>query len=264
MNKILAKIRIIYIHLGVSLLSIIDMQENGIQINKYISSSGYCSRREAEKLIEQARVMINDNVALLTDRVSERDTVIVDFEVLKKAKVQQDIILAFNKPSGITSTTDLHDKTNIISFINYPKRIVPIGRLDKDSDGLILLTNNGDYVNKILRAGNQHEKEYIVTVNKSVTPEFIQSMSNGVPVLGKMTLKCKVRKLGSKKFSIILVQGMNRQIRRMCEYLGYDVIALTRVRIMNIQLDAIKLGKYRLLNEQEMKKLNEMIKNSAG
>jgi 23S rRNA pseudouridine2604 synthase len=240
------------------------MQENGVQINKYISSSGYCSRREAEKLIEQARVMINDNVALLTDRVTERDTVIVDFEVLKKAKVQHDIILAFNKPVGITSTTDIQDRSNIISFINYPKRIVPIGRLDKDSDGLILLTNNGDYVNKILRAGNQHEKEYIVTVNKGITPEFIYSMSNGVPVLGKTTLKCKVKKISGKRFSIVLVQGMNRQIRRMCEYLGYDVVALTRVRIMNIQLDSIKLGKYRLLNEQEMKKLNEMIAKSIS
>lgn len=240
------------------------MKENGIQINKYISSTGYCSRREADKLVEQGRVIINDKVALLTHKVSENDTVIVDFEVLKKAKIQQDIILAFNKPAGITSTTDLQDRTNIISYINYPKRIVPIGRLDKDSEGLILLTNNGDYVNKILRAGNQHEKEYIVTLNKGITPEFIFKMSNGVNILGTTTLKCKVKQISGKKFSIVLVQGMNRQIRRMCEELDYKVISLIRVRIMNILLDGIKLGKYRLLTEPEMKKLNSMIANSKS
>lgn len=236
------------------------MNEKGIQINKYISSSGYCSRREADKLIEQGRVMINDDIALLTSRVLEHDTVIVDDEILKQSKKGSDFILAFNKPVGITSTTDLSDRTNIISFINYPKRIFPIGRLDKDSDGLIFLTNNGDYVNKILRAANNHEKEYIVRVDKTITSDFVKKMSEGVPILGTKTKPCKVKQLSGKKFSIILVQGLNRQIRRMCEYFGYHVQELTRIRIMNISIDGIKPGKYRLLNEAEMKSIEERLK----
>lgn len=238
--------------------------EKGIQINKYISASGYCSRREADLLIAQKRVTINEQLAKVTSRVQSHDIVHVDFELLKKPSANKPIILAFNKPIGITSTTDIKDKSNIISYINYPKRIFPIGRLDKDSQGLIFLTNEGDWVNKILRAGNTHEKEYIVQVDKSITPEFIYHMSHGIPILGTTTLPCKVKQLSGKKFSIVLVQGLNRQIRRMCDYLGYKVQTLTRVRIMHISLGDIKPGKYRLLNEPEMQQLQQAIRNSSG
>jgi 23S rRNA pseudouridine2604 synthase len=236
-----------------------------MQINKFISSSGYCSRREADRLIAQGRVMINDDVALLTSEVKDSDTVYVDFEAIKKAKVQRDLIMAFHKPPGITSTTDLKDRTNIISYINYPKRIFPIGRLDKDSEGLIFLTNNGDIVNKILRAGNEHEKEYIVTVDKKITTEFIEKMSKGITIgPATTTLPCKVKMLTNKKFSITLIQGLNRQIRRMCSTLEYKVLELQRVRIMHIQLGNIPMGKFRLLNDTELKKMYELISNSKG
>jgi 23S rRNA pseudouridine2604 synthase len=238
------------------------MQHDGIQINKYISSSGYCSRREADKLIEQGRVMINDKVAKVTHKVGENDSVSVDFEYIKKKKVQA-VYMALNKPVGVTSTTDLKDKSNIISFLNYPKRIFPIGRLDKDSEGLILLTNDGDIVNKILRAENNHDKEYVVTVNKAITPEFIYAMSNGVSILGTQTMKCKVKQESSKKFRIILKQGLNRQIRRMCEVLGYDVIALVRVRIMNIHLDKLQPGKWRYLTPNEITDMETLLKDSS-
>lgn len=234
-----------------------------ISLNKFISSTGFCSRREADKYIEQGRVTVNDELADLGTRVSSADVVAVDGEKLKVKKANTTIYMAFNKPVGVTSTTDLKDKTNIISFINYPKRIFPIGRLDKDSDGLIFLTNDGDIVNKILRAGNYHEKEYIVTVNKAITPEFVQQMSNGVPVLGKMTRKCFVRREGNKKFRIILTQGMNRQIRRMCQHLGYKVMSLTRVRIMNVSLGSLPVGKWRLLSPQEVEELNVMVASSS-
>ncbi len=238
------------------------MQQEGVQINKYISASGYCSRREADKLVEQGRVMINDKVAKLTHKVKEGDSVSVDFEYIKKKKVQA-VYIALNKPVGITSTTDTKDKTNIISFLNYPKRIFPIGRLDKDSEGLILLTNDGDIVNKILRAENNHDKEYIVVVNKGITPEFIYQMSNGVSILGTTTLKCKVKQESGKKFRITLKQGLNRQIRRMCETLGYDVISLTRVRIMNIHLDKLQAGKWRYLSAVEVAELEGLLKDSS-
>ncbi|HOZ50902.1 MAG TPA: 23S rRNA pseudouridine(2604) synthase RluF [Chitinophagaceae bacterium] len=238
------------------------MQNEGIQINKYISSSGYCSRREADKLIEQGRVMINDKVAKLTQKVTDSDSVSVDFEYIKKKKVQA-VYMAFNKPIGITSTTDTNDKTNIISFINYPKRIFPIGRLDKDSEGLILLTNDGDIVNKILRAENNHDKEYLVTVNKGITQEFINHMSNGVEILGTTTLKCKVKQESGKKFRIILKQGLNRQIRRMCEALGYDVQSLVRIRIMNIHLDKLQTGKWRYLSQTEIAELENSLRDSS-
>ncbi|MBW7914846.1 MAG: pseudouridine synthase, partial [Taibaiella sp.] len=205
-----------------------------ISLNKFISSSGFCSRREADKLIEQGRVTVNDELAVAATRVTEHDVVAIDGERLKTKKKSQTIYIAFNKPVGITSTTDLKDRTNIISFINYPKRIFPVGRLDKDSDGLIFLTNDGDIVNKILRAGNYHEKEYIVTVDKPVTPEFIQKMSSGVRILGQRTQPCVVKQEGAKRFRIILTQGLNRQIRRMCNELDYKVITLTRIRIMHV------------------------------
>jgi 23S rRNA pseudouridine2604 synthase len=232
-----------------------------VSLNKYISSSGFCSRREADKLIEQARVTVNDELALATTKVYPGDVVAIDGESIKTKK--KAIYLAFNKPVGVTSTTDTKDRTNIIYFINFPKRIFPIGRLDKDSDGLIFLTNDGDIVNKILRAANNHEKEYIVTVDKAITPEFIYKMANGIPMLGTVTKKCFVRKEGNKKFRIILTQGLNRQIRRMCEYLGYEVMKLTRVRIMNISLDNIPLGKWRYLTAPEIDMLNKLVEHSS-
>lgn len=238
------------------------MERHGIQINKFVSSSGYCSRREADRLVEQGRVMINDKVAKITQLVKETDSVSVDFEYIKKAKVKP-VYMILNKPAGITSTTDIQDRSNIISFLKYPKRIFPIGRLDKDSEGLIMLTNDGEIVNKILRAENHHEKEYLVIVNKGITPEFIQKMSTGIEILGTKTLPCKVKMLSSKKFTIILQQGLNRQIRRMCEALGYDVVALTRIRIMNIQLGNLAIGKWRYLNEKEIKEMEGLLKYSV-
>lgn len=230
-------------------------------LNKYISSSGFCSRREADKLIEQGRVTINDELADVGAKVYPGEVVAIDGEPVK-AK-QKPVYIALNKPVGITSTTDPKDKSNIIYFLNHPKRIFPIGRLDKDSDGLIFLTNDGDIVNKILRASNNHEKEYIVTVNKAITPEFIRAMGEGIPMLGTVTRKCFVRQEGNKKFRIILVQGLNRQIRRMCEYLGYEVTKLTRVRIMNIKLDNLPVGKWRYLTATEIDKINDLVATST-
>ena len=234
-----------------------------ISLNKFISSTGFCSRREADKLIEQGRVTVNDEPAYPATRVSEDDIVAIDGEPLKVKKKSQTIYMAFNKPVGITSTTDLKDRTNIISFINYPKRIFPVGRLDKDSDGLIFLTNDGDIVNKILRAGNYHEKEYIVTVDKPVTQEFIQKMSTGVRILGQRTQPCVVKQEASKRFRIILTQGLNRQIRRMCNELDYKVITLTRIRIMHVRLGNLPVGKWRLLTQQEIEEMNRMIASSS-
>ncbi len=229
-----------------------------MSLNKYISSAGFCSRREADKLIEQARVTINGELVLLGAKVYAGDRVDIDGEPIKST-VKRPIYIAFNKPVGVTSTTDLKDKTNIISFINHPKRIFPVGRLDKDSDGLIILTNDGDIVNKILRAANNHEKEYIVSVDKAVTTEFVQRMSNGLPILGTTTRKCFVRQEGSRRFRIVLTQGLNRQIRRMCEYLDYKVITLTRVRIMNVQMDNLPVGKWRYFTPAEIDKMNQLV-----
>jgi 23S rRNA pseudouridine2604 synthase len=234
-----------------------------VSLNKYISSSGFCSRREADKLIEQARVTVNDELALATTKVYPGDIVAVDGEPIKSSTKKKAIYLALNKPVGVTSTTDPKDRTNIISFINFPKRIFPIGRLDKDSDGLIFLTNDGDIVNKILRAANNHEKEYIVTVDKAITPDFIHKMGSGIPMLGTTTKKCFVRQEGNKKFRIILTQGLNRQIRRMCEYLGYDVMKLTRVRIMNVSLGNLPMGKWRYLTQPEIDALNKLVEDSS-
>lgn len=236
--------------------------EETISLNKYISSTGFCSRREADVLIEQGRVSVNEDLVISNVKLSAGDKVYIDGELLKPSK-KRPIYIALNKPTGVTSTTDPKDRSNIIYFLNYPKRIFPIGRLDKDSDGLIFLTNDGDIVNKILRAGNNHEKEYIVTVNKPITPEFIKAMGNGVPLLGTVTKKCFVKQEGNKRFRIILVQGLNRQIRRMCEYLGYDVVKLTRLRIMNVRLDNLATGKWRYLTAPEIDQMNDMVTTSV-
>ncbi len=235
----------------------------GIQINKFISSSGFCSRREADKLVEQERVSINGKLALPTSRVLPNDRICVDDEVIKSNK-KTPFHIAFNKPKGITTTTDPKDKSNIISFINHNRRIFPIGRLDKDSEGLILLTDDGDIVNKILRSENEHEKEYIVTVDKPVTPEFLKKMANGVEILETITKPCKTYQESTKKFKIVLTQGLNRQIRRMCTALGYDVVSLKRTRIMHIQLDKIPVGKFRELLPSEVKILEEKLKDSSA
>ena len=236
--------------------------EQGVQLNKFISSSGFCSRREADRYIEDGRVTINDEIALPAARVTAGDVVAVDGERIKISK-KQSLYIAFNKPKGITSTTDPNDRSNIIYFINHPKRIFPIGRLDKDSEGLILLTNDGDIVNKILRAGNEHEKEYIVSVNKPITPEFVKRMSGGLNILGEKTKPCVVRMLSNRTFKIILTQGLNRQIRRMCEVLDYSVISLKRVRIMNITLGNLAIGKWRNLSFTEAEALTQMLTGSV-
>lgn len=219
------------------------------RINKYLSEVSYCSRREADRLIAQSKVKINGKLASLGDQVEENDEVTVNG---KSVKPHNDFVyLAFNKPIGITSTTDSKIKNNIVDYMNYPKRIFHIGRLDKDSEGLILMTNDGDIVNKILRAENAHEKEYIVEVDRALTKEFIVKMASGVPILNTVTKPCIVKQLGPKQFNIILTEGMNRQIRRMCQYFDYNVLSLKRIRIMNINLD-IPVGKYRPLNKNEM------------
>jgi 23S rRNA pseudouridine2604 synthase len=230
-------------------------------LNKYISETGFCSRREADKYIEQFRVTINGVEATKGNRVKENDVVLVDGEPIKKKKTT--VYLAFYKPKGITCTTDLKDKTNIIDFVNFKTRIFPIGRLDKRSEGLIFLTNDGDIVNKILRAGNQHEKEYLITVDKPITIEFIQKMRNGVRILGTVTKKCFVKQEGPNRFKIILVQGLNRQIRRMCEALGYNVESLKRTRIMNMTLTGLPPGKWRYFTPAEIDTINQMLKHSS-
>ena len=230
-------------------------------LNKYISETGFCSRREADKYIEQLRVTINGVEATKGNRVKENDVVLVDGEPIKKKKTA--VYLALYKPKGVTCTTDLKDKTNIIDFVNFKSRIFPIGRLDKPSEGLIFLTNDGDIVNKILRAGNQHEKEYIVSVDKPITVDFINKMRNGVRILGTITQKCFVKQEGPNRFKIILVQGLNRQIRRMCEALGYNVESLKRNRIMNITLTGLPPGKWRYFTPAEIDTINQMLKNSS-
>ena len=231
------------------------------RLNKFISETGYCSRREADKLIEEGRVTINGIVPEMGTKVSPEDEVRIDGKLIKE-KTGRHIYLAFNKPVGIECTTNQEVQDNIIDYINYPKRIFPIGRLDKASEGLIFLTDDGDIVNKILRARNNHEKEYIVTVNKPITDRFIQRMGNGVPILDTVTRKCKVEQISKYIFRIVLTQGLNRQIRRMCEYLGYDVTALKRIRIINISLD-VPIGRYRDLTATEIKDLNKLIEPSS-
>ena len=232
------------------------------RINKYLSEVGYCSRRAADKLIDQGRVTINGKVPEMGTKIVASDEVRVDGKLISEPK-DQPVYLAFNKPVGIVCTTDTGvEKDNIIDFIGYPKRIFPIGRLDKPSEGLILLTNDGDIVNKILRARNHHEKEYIVTVDKNITPEFLDRMRKGVPILDTVTRACVVEEIGPTQFKIILTQGLNRQIRRMCEYLGYRVIRLKRIRIMNIKLD-VAVGKWRDLTDAELKEINYLIADSS-
>ena len=234
-----------------------------VRLNKFISNSGYCSRREADKLIEDGFVYVNGRRCTQGHQVSSSDLVEVRGQVIKAQTQTKKVYLAFNKPEGITCTTEGNVKGNIVDFINYPEKIFPIGRLDKFSQGLIFMTNDGDIVNKILRAGNNHEKEYIVVVDKPITNEFIRKMSNGIPILDTVTKKCHVELLSKNRFKIILTQGLNRQIRRMCEYLGYKVTALQRIRIMNVELGKLKLGNWRHLRPEEMAQINKMIKNSS-
>ena len=232
------------------------------RINKYLSEVGYCSRRAADKLIEQGRVTINGEVPLMGTKIVKGDKVCVDGKAVSKSE-EAAVYIVLNKPTGIVCTTDTKvEKNNIIDFINYPKRIFPIGRLDKASEGLILLNNDGDIVNKILRSRNNHEKEYIVHVDKKINADFVNKMSQGIPILETITRPCKVKKIGEHRFKIVLTQGLNRQIRRMCEYLGFRVIRLKRVRIMNIKLD-IKVGEYRNLSVNELKELHQLLRTSS-
>ena len=232
-----------------------------VRINKFLSESGYCSRRAADKLIDAGRVTINGKVPEMGTKITKNDEVRVDGKLITKQK-DDFVYIALNKPVGIVCTTDTkREKDNIVDFVNYPKRIFPIGRLDKPSEGLILLTNDGDIVNKILRARNNHEKEYIVTVDQPIDRDFITKMRAGVPILDTVTKECFVEYLGEYKFRIILTQGLNRQIRRMCEHFGYEVTKLKRTRIMNIKLDT-KVGEWRYLSEKELKELNYLLSDS--
>lgn len=237
-------------------------EPTSIRINKYLSEVGYCSRRAADVLLEQGRITVNGILPEIGTKVFPQDEVRVDGQLIGKPK-QRHVYLAFNKPVGIVSTTDtLGEKDNIIDFIGHPERIFPIGRLDKDSEGLILLTSEGDLVNKILRSKNNHEKEYVVTVDKPIHPSFIQKMSAGIPILGTVTAPCTVTAIHKFKFKIILTQGLNRQIRRMCAYLGYQVVQLKRIRIMHIPLD-IAVGKWRDLTPKELEQLQCLIQDSS-
>ena len=238
-----------------------DNSQEGVRLNKYLSEIGHCSRRAADKLIDAGRIQVNGQKVVMGQKVTPQDQIEID-GVLIEDHQERNVYIAFNKPVGIVCTTDTRvEKDNIIDFINYPSRIFPIGRLDKPSEGLILLTNDGDIVNKILRARNNHEKEYIVTVNKPVTGEFIEKMANGVQVLDTITRKCIVEQLHKKQFRIVLTQGLNRQIRRMCEYLDYRVVKLKRIRIMNIELN-VGIGKYRDLTKKELSELNRLLADS--
>lgn len=239
------------------------MEENQpVRINKYLSEIGYCSRRAADKLIDEGRITVNGKPVEMGLKVTPADEIAVDGAVVDQAG-DKPVYIAFNKPVGIVCTTDTRvEKDNIIDYINFPTRIFPIGRLDKPSEGLIFLTNDGDIVNKILRARNHHEKEYVVTVNRPITEEFIQKMGAGVPILDTVTRPCEVKQTHKKEFRIILTQGLNRQIRRMCEYLDYRVVTLKRVRIMNVSLDVGK-GKWRHLTKKEMEEINRLVADSA-
>ncbi|MCO6355914.1 23S rRNA pseudouridine(2604) synthase RluF [Pseudoalteromonas shioyasakiensis] len=231
------------------------------RLNKFISETGFCSRREADKYIEEGRVTVNGSLPEMGVKVSEADDVLIDGKPLKaKPKL---VYIAYNKPVGITCTTERKIQSNIVKAVNYPERIFPIGRLDRPSEGLIFLTNEGDIVNKILRAGNNHEKEYVVTVDKPLNRQFVNKMANGIPILDTVTKKCKVKQTGPQQFTIVLTQGLNRQIRRMCEYLGYEVVTLKRTRIMNVTLKGLKVGQWRHLTEQEMAEINNSIADSG-
>jgi 23S rRNA pseudouridine2604 synthase len=238
-----------------------DSKTSGTRINKYLSEIGHCSRRTADKLIDNGRIKVNGKAVLMGQKVSPSDRIEVDGILVENLK-EGNVYIAFNKPTGIVCTTDTRvEKDNIIDYINYPRRIFPIGRLDKMSEGLILMTNDGDIVNKILRSRNNHEKEYIVTVNKPITNDFIEKIRNGLPILDQITKKCYAEQIHKKQFRIILTQGLNRQIRRMCEYLEYKVVKLKRIRIMNIKLNT-KVGLYRDLTKKEMNELLNLISDS--
>lgn len=237
------------------------MSDNNIRINKFLSQTGFCSRREADQYIIDGRVTINGTIAVIGSKINLDDDISVDGERISKKHIKK-LYLMLNKPKGIVCTTDSGvEKSNIIDFINHPQRIFPIGRLDKTSEGLIFLTNDGDIVNKILRAKNKHEKEYHVTVNKPINSEFIKKMSSGVPILNTVTRRCKVKYVKEYEFKIILTQGLNRQIRRMCEHLGYRVKKLKRIRIMNIELD-ISIGEWRYFTTEELSGLKSLLSNS--
>lgn len=238
------------------------IETEGVRLNKYLSDAGICSRRDADKLIESGEVIINGQVASVGSKILPGDSVEVKGKQIKKDESLA--LIAFNKPRGVVCTTDGRDPDNIIDYIKYSKRIYPIGRLDKDSEGLILLTNDGNLVNKILRAGNNHEKEYIVTVNKTITHEFLDGMMAGVPILDTVTNPCEIKTLDKNTFQIILTQGLNRQIRRMCEYFGYKVLTLKRIRIMNVNLGHLQLGGYRNVTEKEISGINELIQDSEN
>lgn len=233
-----------------------------VRLNKFLSEAGVCSRREADRLIEAGKVTVDGMLAVMGTKVNGDQVICVDGKVVSHNEKM--VLLAFNKPVGIVCTAEKREKNNIVDYINYPQRIFPVGRLDKDSQGLILMTNNGDIVNKMMRAHNKHEKEYIVEVNKPITEEFLKGMSKGVPILDTVTRECKVTRMGKTTFRIIITQGLNRQIRRMCEYFGYQVTKLERVRIMNIKLGNLPQGKYRNITEKELDELEKLIKNSSN
>lgn len=232
-----------------------------VRLNKYLSDCGYCSRREADRLVEAGKVTVDGHKAVMGEKISPDSKVLVEGKPLKQK--DRFALIAVNKPVGIECTTDAGNPDNIVDFVHYPTRVYPVGRLDKNSHGLILMTNDGSIVNKILKASEYHEKEYVVRVNKPVTKEFLIQMRNGVPILGTTTRPCKVKKTGEKEFEIILTQGLNRQIRRMCEYLGYRVLDLKRIRIMNIQLGRLKEGTYRNVTKEELRVLLEIVQNQA-
>lgn len=236
--------------------------EEMIRLNKFLSEAGVCSRREADRWIESGRVFVDGKRAETGMKVSSAQEIKVGKKVVSKGNEM--VLLAVNKPVGIVCTEEKREKKNIIRFLNYPTRITYIGRLDKDSEGLLLMTNNGDIINKMMRAGNRHEKEYKVTVDKPITPEFLEKMGAGVPILDTVTRPCKIRQIGKYKFDIILTQGLNRQIRRMCEYFGYKVTRLERIRVMNITLGNLKPGEYRKVTEKELEDLYELIKDSSN
>lgn len=237
-------------------------EDSPIRLNKFLSESGVCSRREADRLIEEKGVIVDGKTAIPGMKVNRNQSIKINGKEIKKQEKM--IFLAFHKPVGIVCTAEKKEKNNIIDYIQYPKRIFPVGRLDKDSEGLILLTNNGDIVNKMMRSGNQHEKEYLVKVNKPITPAFLKGMRKGVPILDTITRKCCVTQIDQFQFKIILTQGLNRQIRRMCEYFGYKVTRLIRIRVMNIHLKNLKVGTYRNITDKEMMELGRLIKNSSN
>ena len=239
-----------------------NANKEDVRLNRFLSDAGFCSRREADRLIEAGRVTVDGVRAELGTRVRKGQKVRVGSQLIRQN--DRMVLIAFNKPRGIVCTTDrIREKNNIIDYLHYPKRIYPVGRLDKDSEGLILLTNDGELGNEILRARNFHEKEYIVTVNRPVTDEFLRGMAGGVPILDTITRKCKVEKLDKRKFRVVLTQGLNRQIRRMCEYFDYRVVKLVRVRIMNIKLGDLPVGKYRDLTHQEWEGLLALLSESG-